>query len=64
MKNFSLTISGIIIAVAGTLLVDYGFSESCSSEIITKIPLLAGGLMAWIGRVKAGGITVAGTRKR
>lgn len=62
MKNFSLTISGILVMVVGTILVDVGFSESCSSEIVTKAPLLAGAVMAWIGRVKAGGISVLGTK--
>ena len=59
----SLTISGVIVSVAGTLLVKYGFTETCSSEIITNIPLIVGGLMAWIGRVRAGGITALGFRK-
>lgn len=62
MKNYSLTISGIVVMVAGTFLVEWGFSESCSNEIVTKAPLLIGGLMAWIGRVKAGGINALGVR--
>ena len=61
--NYSLTIGGIIIMVAGTLLVEWGFSESCAGEITTKVPLALGAVVAWIGRVRAGGITLLGFKK-
>jgi hypothetical protein len=61
--KYSLTSAGIVIAVAGTLLMKYGFSESCSNEIITNIPLIVGGIVAQIGRWRAGGITLAGFHK-
>ncbi len=62
MKNFSLTITGIIVMVAGTFLMEFGFTESCSGEITSKIPLLVGGLISWIGRVKAGGVNALGVK--
>lgn len=62
-----MTIGGILIAVGGTLLVQFGFSDSCSGEILSKLNPLLGALpglvMAWIGRVRAGGITLGGFRK-
>lgn len=61
--KYSLTTSGIIVAVAGTLLVRFGFSEACANEMIANGPLLIGGLMAWIGRVKAGGVTWLGVKE-
>lgn len=58
--KYSLTAGGILISVIGTLLAKYGFSESCSNEIVTNVPLIVGGLMAWIGRVRAGGVSIFG----
>ena len=60
---YSLTQSGILVAVVGTLLVNFGFSEVCSNEIITIAPTLVGGVIAWIGRWRKGDITIAGFRK-
>ena len=61
--KYSLTISGVIVSVAGTLLLKFGFSESCSNEIITLTPTLVGGLMSWIGRVRQGDVNVFGVKK-
>jgi len=63
MKNFSTTIIGVVVMVAGTFLVDYGFTEGCSNEITTKIPLLLGGVITWFGRFKAGGINAFGVKE-
>lgn len=63
MNKFSLTITGIVVMVGGTFLMEWGFSESCSGEITSKIPLILGGVLSWIGRYKAGGITFAGIKK-
>ena len=63
MNKFSLTIVGILVMVGGTFLVELGFTESCSGEISSKIPLIIGGITAWIGRYKAGGISVGGFKK-
>ena len=59
----SLTISGIIVSVVGTILLRLGFSEICSNEIIANAPLVIGGVMSWIGRVRKGDLTWLGTRK-
>ena len=63
MKNFSMTQSGILVAVVGTLLTRFGFSEVCSNELLLNTPLLIGGVWAWIGRIRAGGINVFGFKK-
>ena len=59
----SLTIIGILISVAGTILLKLGFSEVCSNEIVSYIPLFIGGAISWVGRVRAGGINLLGMRK-
>lgn len=68
MKNYSTTYAGVIIAVGGTLLVQFGFSESCSSEIISLsnawlVPLLGGGFFALKGRHNKGDVSILGVRK-
>ena len=66
MKNFSLTTTGILTALAGPLLIQWGFSEACSGEISgIVVPLLAalpGALIAQFGRVRAGGVSALGFR--
>lgn len=61
--KYSLTQGGILVAVVGTLLVKAGFSDSCSSELVTNIPLLIGGVTAWIGRYRVGDVNLAGFKK-
>lgn len=63
MKNFSLTQAGIIVAVVGTILVNAGFSQECTNEIVTNAPVIFGGIIAWVGRYRAGGLTLLGTRR-
>lgn len=63
MKNYSLTQGGILVAVVGTLLVKFGFSEGCSNELISNVPLLIGGVTAWIGRYRKGDVTLGGFKK-
>jgi len=60
---FSLTQGGILVAVAGTLLVNFGFTEGCSSEIVSNVPLVIGGVVAWIGRYRRGDLKLSGFRK-
>lgn len=59
--KYSLTQGGILVAVVGTLLTQY-FSEACANELIQNIPLLIGGVVAWIGRIKAGGVNWLGVK--
>lgn len=64
LMNFSLTISGVIVSIAGTLLLKSGlFTETCTSEILSAAPVIIGGIMSWIGRVRAGGVDALGRRK-
>ncbi len=62
----SLTLGGLLIAVVGPMIVTFGISDSCSNELTTKgaefAPILLGAVTAWIGRVRAGGVTWYGSR--
>lgn len=62
MQNYSLTIAGLIGAIALPLLVNLGFSDGCASEIVTTLTPLPGIIIAWIGRVRQGDITVLGAK--
>lgn len=61
--KYSLTQSGILVAVIGTVLVNVGFSETCSSELIAVLPSLIGGVVAWYGRYRHKDVTLAGFKK-
>lgn len=61
--NYSLTITGVIVSIAGTALVHYGFSEQCSNEITQFVPVIIGGIMSWIGRVRVGGVSKLGFKE-
>jgi len=61
--KYSLTVSGVIVSIAGTLLVKYGFTENCSNEIITTAPVIIGGIMSWVGRVRQGDVNLFGVKK-
>jgi hypothetical protein len=60
---YSLTHAGILVAVAVPVVVHFGFSEACSGEIVNYVLPLLGGVLAWIGRIRAGGVTVGGFKK-
>lgn len=60
MKDYSLTHGGVLVSVIGSGLLYFGFSESCSNELIALTPTLIGGVMSWVGRVRAGGTNVLG----
>lgn len=40
----SVTIIGVFVAAAGSLLVGFGFTDSCSNEIVAKVLPLLGAL--------------------
>lgn len=61
--KYSLTSGGILVAVVGTLLTQWGFSEQCGNELIQNTPLLIGSIIAWIGRIRRGDINIAGFKK-
>lgn len=59
--KYSLTLKGVLVMILGTALVDsLGFTESCATELTAKVleyaPLLIGGVMAWVGRARLGGV--------
>jgi hypothetical protein len=58
--NYSLTHGGILAMIALPVLVHFGFSEQCGSEIMAVAPMIPGAVMAWVGRIRAGGTSVLG----
>lgn len=61
--KYSLTLGGVLVALGGTLLLKLGFSDTCSNEIITNIPLVVGSVMTWIGRVRQGDVNIFGFKE-
>lgn len=63
MKGYSTTYGGIIAMIALPLLVNVGFSESCSNELVTiLLPMIPGAIAAFRGRFKLGGIDKLGRK--
>ena len=60
---YSLTHGGILAMIGLPVLVHFGFSESCGSEIMAIVPMIPGALMAWYGRIRAGGVDNLGFKK-
>ncbi len=54
---------GVLVSVGGLILVHFGFSSGCASEITQVIPVLIGGAMTWAHGVTSGQHTVAGISK-
>jgi len=67
MKNYSTQIAGVLVAVGGILLVQFGFSEQCSGEITSKLLPLAGALpglaAVYFGRLSKGDVHLSGVKK-
>ena len=67
MKNFSSEIGGVFVAIGGIILVQYGFSEGCSGEIIGKVGPLLGALpglaVTYFARLRKGDVNPLGKRK-
>ena len=66
--GYSKRAGGILLAVAGMTLVEFGFSDTCSTEILAKASPILGALpglvLSWIGSMTAKGpITLGGFRK-
>lgn len=61
--NFSITITGILVAVAVPTLIKLGFGEDCANQLVNYVIPLVGGAIAWFGRVRQGDVTVAGFKK-
>ena len=66
--NYSMTIGGIVAAVALPLLVQAGFTDQCSNEITAKVlpyvSALPGLVAAYFGRVRHGDVTLGGFKKK
>jgi hypothetical protein len=67
--SFSKRASGILLALALPLIVQFGFSDSCANEVIAKVaPILSalpGLALSWFGSMKAEGpMTVGGFSKK
>lgn len=60
--KYSLTMAGALVSVFGVILVQVGFSESCSNEIMTLAPVFIGGVMTWLGRFRNGGVDMLGRK--
>ncbi len=58
----SVTMWGIMLAVAVPILVQLGFSDGCANEIMTIAPTLPGLAIAWYGRMRVGDVDVLGRR--
>ncbi len=62
--KYSMTIAGIIGAIALPLIGDLGFSEACSQEIagigIPYFLSLPGLVLAYVGRLRQGDVTPGG----
>lgn len=67
MKGYSQIMAGVLVSVVGGTVATVGLSESCSSEITSKIvpmiPVIIGGAMSWLGRFKKGDVTLGGFKK-
>lgn len=61
--SYSLTHSGILAMILLPVLVHFGFSESCGNEIMTIAPMIPGAVMAWVGRIRAGGTSILGFKE-
>lgn len=64
---YSLSYGGILVAVAGALIAQFGFSDGCSTEIMAKlspvIGMIPGAILSLIGRYRLGGVTPLGFKK-
>lgn len=64
VMNYSVTMLGILVAVGVPILAKIGFSDECSNQLINVVvnylTPLVGAVIAWVGRVNAGGVTMAG----
>ena len=49
-------------SIVGTVLVQFGLSESCTNELMTFLPVLIGGVMSYVGRVRIGDVDLLGRK--
>ena len=65
MNKYSLTITGLIVAVLSFVLPNIGVSvlESDLSITITTITAIIGGILIYVGRLRKGDINFLGVKK-
>ena len=61
--KYSLTITGLLGAIALPAFIAFGLSETCANEVWAVLAPLPGILVAWIGRTRIGDVTALGVRK-
>lgn len=61
-SKYSSTQLGIAAIVAGYFLMNAGFTEQCSNEIISNGGVLVLGAWTWYKRYQAGDVTIFGKR--
>lgn len=61
--KYSLTISGLVAAVALPLIASLGFSDVCANEVLQIGLTLPGIFIAWIGRVRQGDVNLLGVKQ-
>lgn len=61
--NYSVTISGLVLAAVVPFLAHLGFSDACSGEVAQFFLTTPGLLVAYVGRVRQGDITWYGSKK-
>jgi hypothetical protein len=62
MTKYSLTIGGVLVSILGTVLIQVGFSEACTNEVVTMLPVLIGGVMSYVGRFRIGDVDALGRK--
>ena len=60
--KYSLTTTGLLMALALPILGAVGFSEACANEVVLVGLALPGIITAWIGRVRQGDVNIFGFR--
>ena len=61
--KYSITYTGVAAMIALPLLVNIGFSESCSNEIVSiALPMIPGAIAALYGRFRLGGVDALGRK--
>lgn len=61
--KYSLTIAGLVTAVALPFVASLGFSDLCANEIVQVGLTLPGIIIAWIGRVRQGDVNLLGVKQ-
>lgn len=61
--KYSLTIAGLVAAIAVPSIASLGFSDVCANEVWQIGLTLPGILIAWIGRIRQGDVNLLGVKQ-